>query len=71
MNKDWASLVGRVGLASASSAFTLGWDETEFGSVVRWVGEMEGGMKGDRRRLLRISFLDFLDLVLHPSDLHQ
>ena len=30
-NKDWASLMGRVGLAAASSTFTLGWDETEFG----------------------------------------
>ena len=31
MNKYWASLMGRVGLAAASSTFTLGWDETEFG----------------------------------------
>jgi hypothetical protein len=25
MNKDWASLMGRVGLPAASSTITLGW----------------------------------------------
>ena len=35
INKDWARLMGRVGLAAAMSTFTLGWDETEFGRVVR------------------------------------
>ena len=61
MNEDCARLMGRVGLAAASFTFTLGWDETEFGRVVWWVGEMEGGMKGDRRRLLRIFFWEYLD----------
>jgi hypothetical protein len=57
MNEDCARLMGRVGLAAASFTFTLGWDETEFGRVVGWVGEMEG----DRRRLLGIFFWDYLD----------
>jgi hypothetical protein len=45
-------LMERVGLAAASSTFSLGWDETEFGRLMWWVVEMEDGMKGDKGGLI-------------------
>ena len=60
MDSDWAKLWGRLGLAAATTSFSLGWDETEFGRVIGWLGEIETGMVGDRRRILRIFFWEFV-----------
>jgi hypothetical protein len=59
MTKDWACLclMGRVGLAAAASTFTMGWDETEFGTLMWWVVEMEDGMKGDKGGLIWCPYL--------------
>ena len=58
---DWAKLWGRLGLAAATSSFSLGWDEAEFGKLVDWVVRVEGGLVGDRRRILRIFFWEFVE----------
>ena len=50
-------LMERVGLAAASSTFSLGWDETEFGRLMWWVVEMEDGMKGAKHRLIWCPYL--------------
>ena len=57
MDRDWAKLWGRLGLAASTSTFTLGWDETEFCRVMGWVKEMEG----EKMSVVRMFFWDFVD----------
>jgi len=61
MGSDWARLWGRLGLAAATSSFSLGWDETEFGKVVGWLRDRETDQQWVRRRVLRIFFWEFVD----------
>ena len=51
---DWAKPWDRLGLAAVSARFSLGWDEAEFGNLMEWVGKMDEGLAGDRRRIPRI-----------------
>ena len=61
LDSRWLRLLHMIGLASALSTFILGWDEVEFPKIVDWVRSLE--MKvitGNRRRVLRIFFWQFL-----------
>ena len=57
MDGDWAKLWGRLGLAAATSTFTLGWEDTEFGRVMGWVSEIEG----EKMSVMRMFFWEFVD----------
>ena len=63
----WVRLLRQIGLASALATFILGWDEVEFVKIVEWTGKIWMGTSdrkdaftGDRRRVLRIFFWQFL-----------
>jgi len=57
----WIVLLRKIGLASSLSSFILGWDEVEFQKIVEWLSNLEGNViTGDRRRVLRIFFWQFL-----------
>ena len=61
LDSRWMRLLHKVGLASALSTFILGWDEVEFPKIVDWLKNLEiNVIIGDRRRVLRIFFWQFL-----------
>ena len=56
----WIVLLRNIGLASALATFILGWDEVEFPKIVDWLNLERNVITGDRRRVLRIYFWQFL-----------
>ena len=61
LDSRWMRFLHKVGLASALSTFILGWDEVEFPKIVDWLKNLERNVIiGDRRRVLRIFFWQFL-----------
>jgi hypothetical protein len=57
-------LMGRVGLAAEASTFTLGWDETEFGRLMKHHG---GGVTGD---YILLGFLIVFQLVVSTMNIY-
>ena len=57
----WSHHLSRMGLASALAAFTRGWDVVEFNKILGWLRETEDHLGGDKRRLLRTYFWQFLE----------
>lgn len=61
IDSKWMMLLRKIGLASALSSFIQGWDEVEFPKIVEWLSNLERNViTGDRRRVLRIFFWQFL-----------